>query len=142
MITELRHTGIVVSNIERAVHFYCDLLGLKLIKDVTEESAHIDKILGLSNVRLRMVRLLSRNNIQIELLHFIKPHAESVSPPVFNLGCSHVAFTVDHLDQDYEKLVKEGIRFNCPPCLSPDGAVKYAYCQDPDGTFIELVEAL
>ena len=39
-------------------------------------------------------------------------------------------------------LTEEGIEFNYPPQTSPDGKVKVAFCRDPDGTLIEMVEEL
>jgi len=142
MISEIRHAGIVVSDMDKASQFYCNLLGLKIANDFIEESDHIDAILGFSSIRLRIVKLSIDDRVLIELLHFVKPQNDSISPPVWNLGCSHVAFTVHNIDKEFDKLSKNGVRFNCPPCISPDGYAKYTYCQDPDGTNIELVEVL
>ena len=142
MISEIRHAGIVVSDMDKALQFYCNLLGLEIANDFIEESDHIDAILGFSGIRLRIIKLSIDNRVLIELLHFVKPQNDSISPPVWNLGCSHVAFTVRNIDKEFDKLSKHGVRFNCPPCISPDGYAKYTYCQDPDGTNIELVEVL
>ena len=138
----MRHTGVVVSDMETALNFYCGLLGLKVANDFIEESEHIDQILGFSGIRLRIVKLSLDSRMLLELFHFLKPKKDSINPPVWNIGCSHIAFTVDDIDNEYDKLSKAGIRFNCPPCFSPDGYAKYTYCQDPDGTNIELVEVI
>ncbi|MBI3088771.1 MAG: VOC family protein, partial [Candidatus Colwellbacteria bacterium] len=58
------------------------------------------------------------------------------------IGCTHVAFTVANLDKEYKRLTEAGIVFNSPPQLPPDGYAKVAFCKDPDGTLIELVEVL
>ena len=142
MITAFRHTGIVVSDMKVALKFYKDLLHLELIVDTVEESKHIDSILGLSGVRLHIVKLSISKGILLELFQFLKPAFESIGPPVWNIGCSHIAFTVEDIDNMYEKLLRHNINFNCPPTLSPDGSVKYTYCKDPDGTNIELVQQL
>ena len=68
MITAFRHTGIVVSEMDTALKFYKDMLELELVVDTVEESEHIDKILGLSSVRLRIVKLSIGNGILLELL--------------------------------------------------------------------------
>jgi len=62
--------------------------------------------------------------------------------PITNIGCSHFALTVDDLDSLYERLTKNGTPFNYPVQISPDGNVKIAFCRDPDGTLIELVQDL
>jgi len=48
-------------------------------------------------------------------------------------------------DSDVEilkKLKEKGVKFNCSPQISPDGKAKVAFCEDPDGVPIELVEEL
>ena len=42
MVKEIRHTGIVVSDIDKSIHFYGDLLGFKVCKDMIESGDYID----------------------------------------------------------------------------------------------------
>lgn len=140
---EIRHLGIVVSDMERSLKFYRDLLCLKIVKDFTEKEKYIDSILGLSGVQLRMVKLIADDGSMIELLHFLShPNQPPLKTKIFDLGCSHVAFTVENVNEEYEKLMEKGVTFNCPPYISPDGYAKVTFCHDPDGTSIELVEVL
>ena len=137
----IRHAGIVVSNIEEAIHFYRDLLGLKIVKDMQEQGPYIDKVLDLHGVNVRTVKMAADDDNLIELLHFESHIEDSASVRhIYSVGCSHVAFTVENIDAEYERLRKEDITFNAPPCPSPDGYAKVAFCKDPDGTWIELVE--
>lgn len=140
---EIRHAGIVVSDMERSLKFYRDLLGLKVVKDFIEKGKYIDSILGLSGVQLRMVKLIADDGSMIELLHYPShPNRPPLKTEIFDLGCSHIAFTVDSIDKEYERLMEKGVTFNCPPYVSPDGYAKVTFCHDPDGTSIELVEVL
>jgi hypothetical protein len=50
--------------------------------------------------------------------------------------------TVEDLDASCEKLNREGVVFDAPPQLSPDGAVKVTYGKGPEGVLLELVEVL
>lgn len=140
---EIRHTGIVVSNMERSLKFYQDYLCLKVVTDFTEDGKYIDSILGLSGVHLRMVKLIADDGSMVELLQYI---SHSNKPPIkteiYDLGCSHIAFTVEDIDTEYERLSRMGVKFNCPPYVSPDGYAKVTFCHDPDGTSIELVEVM
>ncbi len=140
---EIRHIGIVASNMEISLEFYRDIMGLKVIKDFTEKGKYIDSISGLSGVYLRMVKLITDDGSMIELLQYM---SHSREPPIkyeiYDLGCSHVAFTVDNIDIEYKRLSEKNVIFNCPPYVSPDGYAKVAFCHDPDGTHIELVEVL
>lgn len=143
MITNLRHTGIVVSDMERSLKFYQKLIGLKLVKDFSEKGDYIDTILGLSGVHLRMAKLVTDDGSMIELLHYIShPNQPPVKSKIYDLGCSHIAFAVDNIDEEYKRLSENGVKFNSFPYISPDGYAKVAYCHDPDGTSIELVELL
>jgi catechol 2,3-dioxygenase-like lactoylglutathione lyase family enzyme len=139
----IRHTGIVVQNLESSLKFYHDLLGLKIVKDFEEEGEYIDKISCLSNVKLRMIKLTTDDGSMVELLKYTShPQKKSNTPTICNTGCSHLAFSVDDVEHEYERLTMKGVKFNSPPCISPDGYAKVAICQDPDGVFIELVEVL
>jgi hypothetical protein len=60
----------------------------------------------------------------------------------YTIGASHVALTVDNLEELYKHLLENNIKFNALPQKSPDGLVKVTFCNDPDGTPIELVEVL
>lgn len=140
---EIRHAGIVVSDMERSLKFYRDLLGLKIVKDFTEKGKYIDSILGLSGVQLRMVKLTTDDGSMIELLHFLShPAQPPLKTKIFDLGCSHIAFTIENINEEYERLIEKGVIFNYPPYISPDGYAKVTFCHDPDGTSIELVEIM
>ena len=41
-----------------------------------------------------------------------------------------------------EYLLKNNVKFTAPPQLTPDGYAKVTFCEDPDGTPIELVEVI
>ncbi len=139
----VRHFGIVVSDMEKALVFYRDLLGLKVAKDFKEEGDYIDSISGLSSVRVRMVKLTADDGSMVELLQYLShPRETHDNPQICDIGCSHIAFTVDDIDKEYGRLLERGVRFNCPPYISPDGYAKVTFCHDPDGTSIELVEVL
>ena len=143
MIKETRHIGIVVSNLENSLKFYRDLLGLKITKTMDESGEYIDNILSLNNVQVKTVKMESANNgFLIELLEYKSHQANSTNRKIFDLGTSHVALTVNNLDECYRLLSKSGIKFNSLPQISPDKNAKVAFCFDPDGTPIELVEVL
>ena len=140
----IRHFGIVVSDLERALHFYRDLLGLKAVRASDEQGAYLDNMLGLSGARVLTVKLgVSSGQTLVELLEF-KSHRgeEGVKQSLTAIGPTHVAFTVSDLDQLFARLTEQSVRFNAPPQLAPDGKAKVTFCFDPDGTPIELVEEL
>ena len=143
LIKETRHFGIVVSNLDKSLKFYHDLLGLKILKTMDESGKYIDNMLSLENVQVKTVKLESVNGTTlIELLEYKSPTSTTIDKQIFDIGASHVAFTVNSLDKCYSLLSNSGVKFNSPPQISPDKKAKVAFCFDPDNTPIELVEAL
>lgn len=58
------------------------------------------------------------------------------------LGCSHLAYTVHDINISCKKIILGGGSIKNDPVISPNGKVKVAYCHDPEGVLIELVEEL
>lgn len=138
----MRHVGIVVANMDKALGFYRDLLGMKIKRDMLESGDFIDNILALKNVKVRTVKLSMSDGNLIELLHYESHPSHPVDRKICDLGYTHVAFTVDNLDSEYERLKKTGVEFVSAPRTSPDGGAKVVFCRDPEGNQIELVEEL
>ena len=142
-VKNIRHTGIVVSDMDRSLKFYRDLMGLEPVIDFTEESEYIDTISGLNGVKLRMVKLVTEDGGMIELLHYTShPQPGRHNNRLYNIGPAHVAFTVEDVDKTFADWSAKGVRFNSPPTMSPDGYAKVTFCKDPDGTFLEIVEVM
>lgn len=143
MLKEVRHVGIVVTNIENSLKFYRDLLGLQIQRTMNESGTYIDNMLGFKNVKVKTVKMSAPNGLTlVELLEFDVPIGSSIPREVHDIGASHIAFTVSNIDEIYEKLKQSGIQFNASPQLSPDGYAKVTFCFDPDKTPVELVEVL
>jgi len=140
----IRHFGIVVSNAEKSLHFYGDLLGLKMQRDIIEEGPFVEGLLGLKNVKVRTMKMAADDGNLIELLYYISDeHKRNPAQKEMQaIGASHAAFTVEDIDSLYNIMKSEGVTFNAAPAVSVDGKAKVVYCYDPDGTPIELVQML
>jgi catechol 2,3-dioxygenase-like lactoylglutathione lyase family enzyme len=143
MIRAIRHAGLVVADLDRALHFWCDVLGFKVTKQMEESGPHLDAMMGLAGVRVTTVKMAAPDGNLLELLRF---HSHSDKPnwagTPYSTGFTHIALTVDNLDQLVTQLVQEGVRFPAPPQHSPDGYAKVVYAQGPEGVLLELVEVL
>lgn len=144
MVKSVRHTGMVVRNMDRSLAFYRDLLGLKEAKIMEESGAYIDRMLGLEGVEVVTAKLSADEGVTlVELLEFRSPTSPATSPlSLYGIGPTHFALTVEDLDGLYERLQRAGVAFIAPPVHSPDGLAKVSFCRDPDGIPIELVEML
>ncbi len=142
MIKDVRHIGIVVNDMDISLKFYKDLLGLKIKSLAEEEGEFLDNMLAHKNVKNKVAKLYAGNgNALVELIDS-KSFANKKNRNFFTIGASHFAFTVDNLQETYEYLLENGVKFTAPPQLTPDGYAKVTFCEDPDGTPIELVEVI
>lgn len=134
---QLRHAGITVSDIDKSIEFYRDLLGLEIVADVVEDKAWIQKITSIQR-GLRTVKLSDNKGGLVELLYYSDSSIRSHG--LTDVGCSHIAFTVKCLDDVYSELKNRGVSFVSLP--QSNGKVKVAFCFDPDSVCVELVELL
>lgn len=141
-VRAVRHVGVVVSDMERALGFYRDVLGLRVTSDQLEAGEFIEHLLAMPGARVRTVKLAApEGESLVELLEFAGG-AHGNPPRLNGLGPTHAALTVDDLEALHGRLSDAGVRFLSPPLVSADGQARVAFCADPDGTLLELVEPL
>ena len=142
MIKHIRHTGIVVMDLEESLKFYTQKMGFVISKRMDESGSFIEKILGFDNLNVTTVKMTLNEGQMIELLDFKTHKAESLPRQINDIGPTHLAFTVTNVDDVYKDFSEDGIEFISPPAISPDGYAKVAFCKAPEGTYIELVELI
>ena len=143
MITHIRHTGIVVADLKRALSFWRDLLGFRVVRQMEESGPYIDAMLGLKDTKVTTVKLAAPDGNLVELLHFHSNPDRSRWPGTpYSTGLTHLAFTVDDIDAECARLSEAGVEFSAPPQTSPDGAVRVTYGSGPEGLLLELVQVL
>jgi len=143
MIKSIRHTGIVVRNIEEAANFY-RALGFIDSNKAIEEGEFIDQVTGLKNTKLEWIKLKAADGYLLELLQY-HSHLETkevIKQRSNKLGCSHMAFGVENIEKTCELINKLGGSIVNPPALTNNNKVKVAYCHDLEGVLIEIVEIL
>jgi catechol 2,3-dioxygenase-like lactoylglutathione lyase family enzyme len=143
----LRHIGITVVDMEKMQNFYCNVLGCKVLKTMEESGEVIDNFSGIKNIQVTTTKMTLPEGGVLELLKYHSPKGNDVAlqniyRKIIQIGISHYALTVKDLDSLYEKLKNENISFFYPVQTSPDGNVKIAFCKDPEGNILELVEEL
>lgn len=144
IIKNIRHVGIVVEDVPRALMFYQNLLGLVVQHSAEEAGSFIDGLLGLRDVRVHTIKMSAPEGpTLLELLKYDHPEIRVGEHRTVNtLGLTHVAITVHDLQSTWHKLSHAGVKFINPPQTAPSGNAKVCYCQDFDGNFLELVEML
>ena len=143
MIKSIRHTGIVVRNIEEAANFY-RALGFIDSNKAIEEGEFIDQVTGLKNTKLEWIKLKAADGYLLELLQY-HSHLETkevIKQRSNKLGCSHMAFGVNNINKTCEIIKKMGGSIVNPPVIDEYKKVKVAYCHDLEGVLMEIVEIL
>ena len=143
MINGVRHTGIVVNEIENAIKFWVNLLGFKVIIDQIEEGEFIDKLLGLKNVSVRTVKLAAQDGSLVELLHFISHKSlPTWDGNPYKTGLTHIAFNVADISNVVSILEQNGYSQVNRYQKSLSGKVLVCYVKGFEGLLLELVEQL
>jgi glyoxylase I family protein len=134
-----------VANLERAVKFYCVVLGCVVIDRAINEGPDMAEITGFSEVRMLSADLELPGGGYLELLEYARPTGARPPQESCNPGHTHVAFTVADADAAYERILRMGgvvrsrpVRLSAPGS-SWDGA-RVFYALDPDGRTIEIVQ--
>ena len=145
-VTRIDHVGITVSDLDRALAFYRDLLGLRVIADTTVAEPEVAELLGLDSVQLRIADLDSGDGRIVELLQYLQPKGRRIAYESSDSATAHVAFTVDDLDALRGRLTAAGVSIVSRRQIKisePGGAFDGAIClyvRDPDGVILELVQ--
>ena len=135
--------GIVVNDLEKTRDFWINILGFKLHIEAKEESPYIDELLAIRDPALTTVKLIDSNGFIIELLKFENYQIEnSWSGNLKTTGLTHIALTVDNLDELVEVLAKDNYQKVSDIKVSPNGKVKVVFIKGLEGLMLELVEEL
>jgi catechol 2,3-dioxygenase-like lactoylglutathione lyase family enzyme len=144
MIKATEHFSFTVSNMETALHFFCDLLGLKATPVMPVENPEVQTIVGMPQASLRISIVQVPGGTNIELIEYVRPKGCVIDSTSCNPGTAHIAFQIDDMQKMYQDLSQKGIRFVNPPVWLPgnDGTGRWgvAYLRGPDGITVELVE--
>ncbi len=138
------HTGITVSNLERALAFWRDVLGFELSHSTHQTGELAQEITGVAGAEIKLAVLKTPGGHKIELLEYLAPpdrkHAD-VRP--CDVGHVHVALLVDNLDAVLERIATSGWKAAGQPQLlkgGPNAGKRVVYVRDPDGTTIEFMQ--
>lgn len=150
MIQAIDHINIVVSDMERSLRFYTEVLGFRKTKEAQLEGAWIERFVGLSGVKAHAVFVVAPGGEpRIELLQYHAPAgvawAENSRPNT--IGLRHLALRVDDIAAMVAKLRAAGITMLSEPVRVPPGVVQHdagektlVYFLDPDGVVLELAQ--
>ena len=133
----------MVNDLEKTRDFWINTLGFKVHVEAKEESPYIDELLAIKDPRLTTVKLIDSKGFIIELLKFENYQVEkSWSGDLKTTGLTHLALTVDNLDELVATLRKLDYQTISDIKNSPNKKVKVVFVRGPEGIMLELVQEL
>ena len=123
MIKKYLHTRFRVSDMDKSICFYRDILGMKVVEQKTSPR-------GSKLVFLKFPDM----DCELELCSF--PDSGNVLVPE---DLIHLAFEVDNLERCIERLKVAGVLITEGPIKSSNGT-RFIFTEDPDKYEIELMQ--
>ena len=116
------HTMVRVTNLDTSLHFYCDALGLEVVRKREYPQGRYTLV---------FLAAAADHDAQVELTY-------NWDPEVYTGGRNfgHLAYEVDDLYATCQRLIDHGVTINRPP---RDG--RMAFVRSPDNISIELLQA-
>jgi catechol 2,3-dioxygenase-like lactoylglutathione lyase family enzyme len=142
MINGMHHTSFTVSNMERSIAFYRDILGMKVTWDsvvagVQFKGPVADNVTGCPGTEQRIV-FLATGESRIELVEYTPTGKPLTGNKASDTGSAHACFKTDSIQELYHKLLANNVRLHCTP-QNLDSA-RVMYFRDPDGIILEAAE--
>ena len=138
------HTGITVTNLERSLEFWRDVLGFELSHRAHQRGELAAEITGVAGAEILIAVLKTPTGHKIELLEYLSPpDRKHVDLRPCDVGSVHVALTVDDLDGVLQRIAAFGWKTAGKPqtlATGPNAGKRVVYVRDPDGTTIEFMQ--
>jgi catechol 2,3-dioxygenase-like lactoylglutathione lyase family enzyme len=144
-IIAVDHTGITVSNLERSLAFWRDVLGFEFSHRAHQTGEMAAEITGVAGAEIKLAVVKAPGGHKIELLEYLAPadRKKHVDLRPCDVGSVHVALTIDNLDAVLERIAASGWTVAGKPQTlesGPNAGKRVIYVRDPDGTTIEFME--
>ncbi len=143
-ISGIFHGGVTVSDMDRALEFYRDGLGLEIEFDKDLDGPYLPEVLDLEFSYLRAVYLRIPGGAFVELLEYHGIETLPAASRPCDYGAGHICFYVDDIDAVYGRLVELGFRARSGHVVDitegPNQGARSVYMLDPDGYRVELLQ--
>jgi catechol 2,3-dioxygenase-like lactoylglutathione lyase family enzyme len=130
------HTAIVVSDTDKSLAFYRDLLGLRVAGESENygvEQEHLNQVFG---ARLHITGLRAEHGPGIEFLEYITPPGGRALPS--NAKANDLIFWDTHVAVEDAAKLSAKLHESCAAFVSKPGNARSQIVRDPDGHAIEL----
>lgn len=137
------HTAFVVTDLDRTIAFFKELIGLELLSRAPRDPQLIQGITGLPEADLEIAYLRGFGH-SIELIHYMAPESRGGGlPRIYQDGAGHLAIDVDDAGAAVTAAQAYGLRLVGEIITidqGPNRGRKVVYLQSDDGLSIEFIE--
>ena len=137
----MNHASFTVSNIDKSVIFYRDVLGLRHLDTSTRDSSFSEDVTGIQGADLK-IAYFEANNCRVELIEYLSPVGEKINTATCNVGSAHICFNVNNFSNFVKHLVNSNVIFSGKVSKIPAGPNKgksVLYFEDIDSNSIEII---
>ena len=138
------HTGITVSNLERSLAFWRDVLGFELSHTAHQKGELAQEITGVEGAEIKLAVVKAPGGHKIELLEYLAPaNCKRANLQPCDVGSVHVALLVDDLERVLERIIASSWKAAGTPQIlktGPNAGKRVVYVRDPDGVTIEFMQ--
>lgn len=143
------HFSFTVSDIDASIAFYRDVLGLALVHTQEQANEYTRRFVGYPDAHLKVAQFriagapVARSGHLLELVQYVAPKGEKVDTRTKNPGTAHLAFEVDDIHTEYERMAALGVRFRSSPVAIEAGINEggfTCYFLDPDDITLEIIQ--
>jgi glyoxylase I family protein len=142
-VSSIGHTGITVSDLDRSIRFYRDVLGLPVSEPVHCTGEMFEKITGVPGAEIDVSFVRAPGHV-IELLCYRKPEGQVRSTlRSCDPGFWHLALKVGDIERVVAAVARAGFQpLNAVQRVGegPLAGLKVVYVRDPDGVVLELID--
>ena len=141
MIINMNHASFTVSNIDKSIIFYKDILGLKHLDTSTRDIEFSQNVTGIKGADLK-IAYFEANNCRVELIEYQAPVGEKINTATCNVGSAHICFNVRNFDNFVNNLRDNDVTFSGTVSLIPAGPNKgrsVLYFEYIDSNSIEII---
>ncbi|MBC8355978.1 MAG: VOC family protein [Planctomycetes bacterium] len=145
-LSRIHHLGLTVRDIEQAIDFYRDVLGMEVVgRRPSVKTDYVAQQTGYPDVELNVAsfRISPTSQQTLEVVQYMSHPVEPSQPATNQPGTSHLCLLVDDLRASYNDLAARGVRFKSEPVTitaGPNQGGLVVYFFDPDGYTIELFQ--
>lgn len=150
MTGQIYHVGLTVSDLDRSIAFYRDILGLNFLGEILMEGEETELLFQRKGCRARVAYLNGSDELHmppVELIQFLDMNIQNTTSDLFSTSISELCFYTKDIDEIYNHLLAHDVECLSAPqtfdfTASGFGKSRAFYFKDKDGIILEIMQPL